>query len=170
MTKSPGQAHRGGNTINTDAENGFTVEATFTAEHSRPAVATTHEQIDAVFDELLAAGSGNSLAELHMRERPLLPSGFYDHALWVAVNPAAEVGALQYLGPDFAGYAGGGESPRDEVFYYFIGRAHDFAQDSDIPLDVVRQAVHEFASTFGERPTCVEWVEDEVDSAEILSM
>lgn len=143
-------------------EHGFTLEMTFTAEHSTPIVATTPEQIDTAFDELLVAGPGNSLAELHVRERPLLPSGFYDHALWVAVDPAAGVGALQYLGPDFAGYALGGESRREEVFYYFVGQAHDFARDSDVPLELVRQAVHEFVGRGGLRPTGVEWVEDEV--------
>jgi hypothetical protein len=38
-----------------------------------------------------------------------------------------------------------------------MGNDTDFPVDSEIPIDLIRQATKEFIASGGERPTCVQW-------------
>lgn len=127
---------------------------------SEPTIITGPDQVDAFITELLGAGYDNSIAKLHIRERPRNTAGFPDHMLRVAVNADDNVGGLAYLGPTFGGFGKGQLSWYDEVVYYYAGHDHEFPRDSEIPLTAVAEAVKEFLASGGERPTCVRWQED----------
>lgn len=133
----------------------YSIAAYYTSD--KPTIITEPDQVGSFIADLLSAGYDNSIAKLHIRERPLNAAGFPDHMLRVAVNADDNVGGLAYIGPDAGGFSKGQLSKYDEVVYYYAGHDHEFPRDSEIPLTAVSEAVKEFLASGGERPTCVQW-------------
>lgn len=48
-------------------------------------------------------------------------------------------------------------SAADRILYYYMNCDTEYPADSEIPLDVVRRAAHEFMETNGQRPTSPVW-------------
>ncbi|MFD5891271.1 Imm1 family immunity protein [Streptomyces sp. NPDC060334] len=132
-------------------------EVTYRMDHGeRPAlIIHTHEEVDALIDELLNGPIYENLAQIHSLERESMPSGFPDHELLVGVDRNLQVGILAYLDSDGSVVTLGtlDRSPA----YYIQGHMTEFPANSEIPIDLVRQGVKEFLSSEGWRPTCVEW-------------
>jgi hypothetical protein len=42
-----------------------------------------------------------------------------------------------------------------------LGHVREFMPGSEIPIDLVRQAVKEFLGSGGQVPTCIEWQKEE---------
>jgi hypothetical protein len=137
----------------------FSAEAYYEGNHrDQPVILRGDADVDALVDALMAGPFTNSMANLYIVERPRHPNGLPDHELGVAVDAEGNVGGLWYLNSaEGAWYSLGRRSDRDEVFYCFVGNDRTFPPDSEIPIDLIRQAVKEFLATGGQRPTVVRW-------------
>ncbi|HEX5406852.1 MAG TPA: Imm1 family immunity protein [Pseudonocardiaceae bacterium] len=82
------------------------------------------------------------------RQSPVLYPGFH-----------LELGAVYYSGRDARGpyyTRGEGQPGGSPLVYMYATSDNELPSNSEIPVELVRQAVHEFADT-GRRPTCVSW-------------
>ncbi|WP_312865994.1 Imm1 family immunity protein [Saccharothrix violaceirubra] len=76
------------------------------------------------------------------------------------VGITVDRGVIRYSGPEWphgvvsAGNASTDGEPRS---YFYMGHGREFPANSEVPIDVVRQAVKEFMESSGARPTCVRW-------------
>ena len=137
----------------------FTASAYYRPGHGEtPVLLTTPEDIDTMIDDLLSDLEGdNSVASLHINERPLGNLDMPDHQLRIAVDAQREVGALRYVGDRQAWYVPGTTNPADEVEYFFTGHDEAWPQDSDTTIDTIRAAAKEFLASGGERPASADW-------------
>ncbi|MFI9387759.1 Imm1 family immunity protein [Kutzneria sp. NPDC052558] len=123
---------------------------------------TTPEDVDQLIDTLLADPDGCSMAELHSLDRPLLPSGFPDHELLVGADGNLKVGVLEFMDATGNSVTLGNSEGRGEISYYIGNTATEFPARSEVPVELVRQAVKEFLTSGGQRPTCIEWQVPEI--------
>jgi Immunity protein Imm1 len=118
-------------------------------------VTTTHDEIDMILDNLVALSREDWPAAAEVTE-----AGVDDlTAAELYVGFHVDRGALLYSGPDnLDGSFSQGDGPTNgKPILYMVGHSdNEFPPDSEIPIDVVRRAVHEFAET-GLRPTDVAW-------------
>lgn len=98
-------------------------------------------------------------AVVYSLDRPPLPSGYRDHELAVGLDKVAQVGVLA-LAED-GNFASKGSMDRGVVEYMLLGHSREFMAGSEIPIELVRQAVKEFLGNGGLIPTCIEWQEEE---------
>jgi Immunity protein Imm1 len=80
-------------------------------------------------------------------------------AAMMYVGVHGDLGALMYSGPDdrTGSYSfGAGQADGAPILYMSGGSDNEFPPNCEIPVGVVRQAVHEFAAT-GLRPIDVPW-------------
>ncbi|MFI8793139.1 Imm1 family immunity protein [Streptomyces sp. NPDC055105] len=114
------------------------------------------EDVDRLIDVLLGSDCSENMAVLHNLERPLMPVGVPDHELMVGADGDLQVGVLSFM--DDGNFVSLGPADgRDEVSYSVVGNVTEFPERSEISISLVRQAVKEFLSSSGKRPTCVEW-------------
>jgi hypothetical protein len=139
----------------------YSAEAFF--QNDEPTIVTSADEIDELIDALISAGSQQSVAALAVRERPLSELGLPDHEFEIAVNVDGKVGGLRYAGRngDESGtwYAVGSQRRPDPLMYAHVGNESLFPSDSELPIDVVRDAAREFLASGGERPSSVDWRE-----------
>ena len=115
-------------------------------------IASTPEEIDAALD-LVAnlADDGEGVAATIVRdcdEKGILYAGFN-----------GDVGALYYAGVGEGFYSQGDVTQDVESLSYALQQNElEFPPNGEVPIAVVRAAVHEFART-GARPTEVRWQE-----------
>ena len=140
------------------------VEARYRREHGKtPVILTTSEDVEALIDALLTGPSYHNLAQLHSLERPLLPSGYPDHELLVGADRDLPVGVLAFMDAESGNVVTLGSSEgRREVPYLIMGQVTEFPDHSEVPIELVRQAVKEFLASGGKRPSCVQWQVPEV--------
>jgi hypothetical protein len=136
------------------------IQARYRREHLRePAVLSTAGEVDAMIDWLLLSPLDENLAQVHSLQRPRLPSGVPDHEVLVGVDGSRRVGVVAFGDSD--GNAFTLSSPGDyrdgEIAYGIMGHSREFPDHSEIPVDLVRQAVKEFLFSGGQRPECVQW-------------
>lgn len=134
------------------------VEARYRREDMHdPVLLSTADDVDRLIDALLAGAPLHDAALLLSRGRPRMPSGYWDHELYVGVDGDAGVGSLA-LGTDDGRIASvGGPDSRIEVAYRVAEHWTEFSGRSEIPLPLIREAVKEFLSSGGCVPTCIEW-------------
>jgi hypothetical protein len=118
-------------------------------------ITRTTAEVDAVLDTLaeIAGEDWPALAEVTQAEVT------DRRAAMMYVGLHGELGALMYSGPDHReGSCSNGDAPVDgEPIGYMMGLSHtEMPADSEIPVDVVRRAVHEFAEN-PRRPDGVPW-------------
>ena len=137
------------------------VQAYYRREHGdNPVLLHSASDVDALIDVLLLSRPSENLAALHSLERPLMPAGVPDHELMVGADGDLQVGVLSFM--DDGNFVSLDSSEgRGEISYSIIGNATEFPNYSEIPISLVRQAVKEFLSSGGQRPTCVQWQEPE---------
>ena len=135
------------------------VEARYRREHGKaPLMLITDEDVEALIDALLTGPSYHNLAQLHSLERPLLPSGYPDHELLVGVNRDLPVGVLAFMDSKSGNVVTlGSPEGRAKAPYLIMGQVTEFPDHSEVPVELVRQAVKEFLASGGKRPSCVEW-------------
>lgn len=138
------------------------VQAYYRHEHGDdPDLLQSPSDVDALIDALLASDPSENLAALHSMERPLMPAGVPDHELLVGVNGESQVGVLAFM--DDGNFVSLDPAKgRGEASYFIMGNMAEFPSHSEISIALVRQAVKEFLSSGGQRPTCVQWQEPEV--------
>ncbi|PIM69662.1 hypothetical protein CTU88_27190 [Streptomyces sp. JV178] len=136
-------------------------QAYYRREHGdNPVLLQSPSDVDALIDTLLASRPSENLAALHSLERPLMPAGVPDHELLVGAYGDLQVGVLAFM--DDGNWVSFDPSDgRGEVSYSIMGNATEFPDHSEVSIDLVRQAVKEFLSSGGQRPTCVQWQEPE---------
>jgi hypothetical protein len=117
----------------------------------------TSEDVDVMIEALLAGPAFHNMAQVHSVERQKLPSGAFDHELLVGVDAHLQVGAVTFM--DGSGnYATVGNSgSREDPVFHIMGHMTEFPEESEISIELVRQAVKEFVSSGGCRPECVAW-------------
>ena len=116
-------------------------------------VAATHEDLDRVLDKVaaLAGPDWPAAAEVTLADDengPVLYPGFH-----------LTLGAAYYSGEDDPGpyyTLGNGRSDGEPLLYMMATSDNAMPPNSEIPVELVRRAVHEFADT-GRRPTCLAW-------------
>jgi hypothetical protein len=134
------------------------VEAYYRKEHAenRPVLGSV-EDVDALIESLLAAPAYHNMAELHSLDRELLSSGFPDHELLVGVDRDRQVGVLEFMDAEGNVVTLGASTGRGEVSYFIVGNPTEFPDRSEIPIELVSEAVKEFLTSEGRRPKCVQW-------------
>jgi hypothetical protein len=138
-------------------------EVYYKREHGeRRPVLKTIDDVDNMIDALLAGAEYQNLAELHSLDRELLPSGFPDHELLVGVSRTYPVGVLEFMDAGGNLVTLGQDSGRGEVTYHIAGNPTEFPERAEVPVESIRQAVKEFVTSGGQRPTCVEWQVPEI--------
>ncbi|MGY4744144.1 Imm1 family immunity protein [Streptomyces sp. ATMOS53] len=137
------------------------VQAYYRREHGdNPVLLQSESDVDALIDALLLSRPSENLAALHSLERPLMSAGVADHELMVGADGDLQVGVLSFM--DDGNFVSLDSSKgRGEISYSIMGKATEFPKCSEIPIALVRQAVKEFLSSGGQRPTCVQWQEPE---------
>ncbi|NJP42544.1 Imm1 family immunity protein [Actinacidiphila epipremni] len=140
------------------------VEARYRREHGKePVVLSTSDDVDVLIETLLTGPAYHNLAQLHSLERPLLPSGYPDHELLVGVDRDLPVGVLAFMDAESGNLVTLGSSEgRGKVPYLIMGQMTEFPDRSELPIELVRQAVSEFLMSGGKRPACVQWQVPEV--------
>ena len=139
------------------------VEAYYLTEHEDdPMLLDTPEDVDTLIDLLSAEEIASRMAALYSLERPLTPADVPDHELYVGVNGDLEVGALSFMDATGNWATRGPACNGTDVRYCIMGSETEFPPDANIPLGLLRQAVKEFLTSDGQRPTCVVWQEHDV--------
>jgi immunity protein Imm1 of predicted polymorphic toxin system len=127
----------------------------YSADQTEGRITRTAAEIDAVLDALaeIAREDWPALAEVTQVEA--VERG----AAMMYVGLHGDLGTLTYSGPDHReGSYSYGDSPVDgEPIDYMMGNSDtELPPNCEIPTEVVRRAVHEFAET-GQRPVDVPW-------------
>jgi hypothetical protein len=121
-------------------------------------VTNTHAEIDDMLDKVAATSREDWPAAVQVTEASVEAVADINSAEMI-VGFHVDRGALLYAGPDnMDGSFSRNDGPDDgEPILYMVGTYdNEFPSNSEIPVDVVRRAVHEFAET-GRRPVDVPW-------------
>ncbi|MFE7564516.1 Imm1 family immunity protein [Kitasatospora sp. NPDC057500] len=129
------------------------------------------EDVDVLIDELLAGPVDENLAQIIHLDREVIvlgdPAGpgteIPDHQLQVGVDKELQVGVLLFIDRSGNFVTAGAADSRNAPEYYLAGHWTRFRDQVEIPLDLVREAVKEFLSSGGQRPTCVPWKNQYLD-------
>lgn len=87
-----------------------------------------------------------------------LSGGPYSQGLEIGISN--DHGVIRYSGREWPeGVISAGENTTDhtERSYFYMGSWRGFPASAEIPLCLIREAVKEFLTTDGARPTCVQW-------------
>ncbi|MFG3229570.1 Imm1 family immunity protein [Kitasatospora sp. NPDC048194] len=121
-------------------------------------IITSLDGVDAFIDDLLDGEDDYStLAEVYSQDREVTPSGFPDHQLMVCASKTLGLGLVSYMDANGNFTSVGSPETRTKPTYHFVSNMTQFADHSEIPIVLVRQAVKEFFTSGGRRPTCLEW-------------
>ena len=113
------------------------------------------DDVDAFIDALLKGPHDRNCGLVFSMDRPRLPSGYFDHELSVGVDRVAGVGVMALQ--DDGNYASRGSVDRGILEYMLMGHVREFAEGSEISIDLIRQAVREFLLNGGRQPSCIDW-------------
>jgi hypothetical protein len=119
-----------------------------------PATVSTMDELDALIDRVRAESSPAApiLMDVHLSGDP--------YAQGLDIGIAVDHGVIRYSGREWprgvvsAGEGSAGGEPRS---YFYMGHEREFPANSEMPIDVIRQAVKEFMESNGARPTCIRW-------------
>ncbi|MFJ3221651.1 Imm1 family immunity protein [Kitasatospora sp. NPDC086801] len=135
------------------------VEVRYKSGHGEnPPIITTIDGLDAVVDDLLSGvDSYCTMAEVYSLDRELMPSGFPDHHFIVCADRDLGMGLVSYADEHGNVTSVGSPETRTEPTYHMVGHMTTFADHSEVPIPLVRQALKEFLTSRGQRPECIEW-------------
>ncbi|MFD5570274.1 Imm1 family immunity protein [Streptomyces cadmiisoli] len=83
------------------------------------------------------------------------------HEFLVGVDKGLQVGVLSFMDESGNLVSLGHADGRGSVSYFLGGDKLEFPNRSEVPIVLVRQAVKEFLTFGGQRPTCIQWQEPE---------
>lgn len=115
----------------------------------------TDDDVDGFLTELLNAGPDYQSATVYAVDESADEDS--THELVVGVDQASALGAVRFAGDDGEWFSKGKQVNPDGVRYLYYGTAHEFPADSEVPLDVVRQALQELLANEGMRPEGLSW-------------
>ena len=115
----------------------------------------TDGDIDDFLAELLNAGPDYQSATVYAVDEATDEDPV--HELVAGIDQAAALGAVRYAGEEGEWFSKGDRVNPDGVRYLYYGTAQEFPADSEVPLDLVRQALRELLSSEGKRPESVTW-------------
>ncbi|MCR3746115.1 Imm1 family immunity protein [Lentzea californiensis] len=115
----------------------------------------TDDDVDGFLTELLDAGQDYRSATVYAVDE--CADEDPTHELVVGVDQASALGAVRYADDDGEWFSRGEQVKPDGVRYLYYGTAHEFPADSEVPLDVVRQALQELLANQGMRPEGLSW-------------
>ncbi|MFC6090828.1 Imm1 family immunity protein [Saccharothrix lopnurensis] len=134
------------------------LEAWYDEEQDDAVTVRTQAELDAVLDAV-AAWDGRVI--VHLKPARPVDVNMRRRTLDVGVHGNSDRGALVYDSPDGRWYSKAAfdtSANRDErILYYYMNSDTEYPADSEIALDVVRQAAHEYLATEGQRPTSPTW-------------
>lgn len=130
------------------------LEVWYDAEHDGPTIVRTPAELDAVLD-VVTRWEGRILVDVYVAENPA-------RAVFnVGLHGQAGCGALYYSADSDAwfslGTPGTDRRTAETILYYYMNSDTEYPASSEIPLDAVRRAAHEYMSTGGERPASLTW-------------
>ncbi|MFD4905175.1 Imm1 family immunity protein [Kitasatospora purpeofusca] len=129
------------------------------------------EDVDVLIDELLAGPVNENLAQIIHLDREAIVIGdpgrpgteIPDHELQAGVDKELQVGVVLFIDRSGNFVTAGPADSRNAPEYYLAGHWTQFRDQVEIPLDLVREAVKEFLTSGGQRPTCVSWKNQYLD-------
>ncbi|GAA3460963.1 Imm1 family immunity protein [Saccharothrix longispora] len=130
------------------------LEAWYDEEQDDAVIVRTSAELDAVLDTV-AGWDGRVLVDLYVAGNPGRAN------FNVGLHGLAGRGVLYYAGSGQKWFST--ETPDTDlnsdgrILYYYMNSDTEYPADSEIALDVVRRAAHEFMGTGGERPTASAW-------------
>ncbi|GAA3886062.1 hypothetical protein GCM10022243_58610 [Saccharothrix violaceirubra] len=128
-----------------------TLRAWFDGDSDDPTIVTTAAELDAVLD-IVVGWEDPILVALYVQD-DILRAVFE-----VGLNGGKGVGVVYYSGDETGWFSRSSQpSNAETILYYYMDNDHEYPPHSEVPIDVARQAAHEFMTTRGERPTGVEW-------------
>jgi hypothetical protein len=119
----------------------------------------TRAEVDAFINELVTLGPAYSAATAYAVEED--SDALPNHELLIGANGHTGLGAVRYSGEEGTWYGRGEQvNPKGVSFAYF-GTAHEFPEDAEVPLTVVREALWGLLMSRGGRPagTGMTWAE-----------
>lgn len=136
------------------------IKASYTGHTDTPVTVTTAAELDAVLDEVAAAGP---LQIAHL----IAGGDIRKPDLYVGLNN--DRGTLRYWSDD-AGvlYSQNTGTPFPlpewgEIIYYIERADFEYPDDSEIPVDTVRAAAHDFLATNGAQlPAGIKWAKETI--------
>jgi hypothetical protein len=164
MIKDNGGTHNTGDAVPKPMTQ-HRLQAYYLAEHGQnPAILATPEDVDALIETLRTDPAVDDVANLYPLSQPLLSDGLPGRQLRVGIDGYLGVGVLSF-GDAETGLLVSVGSPgsRKGVAYTMVGHRTEFPDHSEVPIDLVRRAVQEFLANGGERPTCIQWQEENYD-------
>lgn len=135
------------------------LDAYYLHEHENaPITLTTPDDIDALIERVRAESpqAAPILMDVHLSGDP------FSQGLDIGVR--SNCGIVRYSGDKWPrGVISIGEQSEleEEVAYFYMGNWRGFPSNSEVPLNMVRQALKEFMETDGKRPECIQWQPDE---------
>ncbi|WP_172803338.1 Imm1 family immunity protein [Alloactinosynnema sp. L-07] len=120
------------------------------------------QDIDAFIADLLEAGWEYTSAAVYAVEDD--STGNPDHEMIVGADKETGLGAVRYSGgEEIPGddatewFSVGDRVNPDGVEFAYFGTGHDFPANSEVSLDLVKQAMRELLASGGKRPSGVDW-------------
>ncbi len=132
--------------------------ASFDADSDEAMTVKTAAELDEVLDTV-AGWEGRIIVQLriaHPADVTMRRLGLY-----VGVFGSTTQGTLMYSSPGGVWFSkstpGPDWNPAERLLYYYMNSDTEYPADSEIPLDVVRRAAHEYMETGGSRPGEPNW-------------
>ncbi|MEU5537490.1 Imm1 family immunity protein [Streptomyces sp. NPDC020362] len=136
-------------------------QAVFLEEHrNTPVLLDSKHAIDAMIDALILAGPLHNAAQLMSLDRQMSPSDMPDHIFLVGVSTGGQSGILSYSTGEEGALIPAGEATAPVAIYMLNTHPRESLEPTEVPIDLVRQAVNEFVPSGGQRPTRLEWREE----------
>ncbi|GAA3459931.1 Imm1 family immunity protein [Saccharothrix longispora] len=119
-----------------------------------PVGVSTVDEVDDLVDRVCGESppAAPILMDVHLSGDP--------YAQGLDIGIAVDHGVIRYSGrawPRGVVSAGEGAVDGEPRSYFYMGHQREFPPNSEVSIDVVRQAVKEFMESDGARPTCVHW-------------
>ncbi|MFD4905216.1 Imm1 family immunity protein [Kitasatospora purpeofusca] len=115
------------------------------------------EDVDSLIEALLSGPKNENLAQIIHLSRERVAFGWPDHELLVGVDKELNVGLMSFMDRVENYVTVGPESSRNAPEYYLAGHWRSFPDQTEVSIDLVREAVKEFLASGGQRPACVAW-------------
>ncbi|MFC6093929.1 Imm1 family immunity protein [Saccharothrix lopnurensis] len=132
--------------------------ASFDADSEQATTVETAAELDAVLDTV-AGWEGRIIVQLRIA-RPVDTTA-RRLGLYVGVHGTAGTGTLLHTSPAGVVFSkatpGPDWIPAERILYYYLNNDTEYPQDSEIPLDTVRSATHEYMNNGGHRPDGPTW-------------
>lgn len=130
------------------------LEAWYDVDDDEPTMINLIADADALLDRMAADAASFDvppLAELSRQDAHGWAVAYF------GVNAKTDQGIVTHSDPSGSVISVNSMGPTGTVTYDYMGHLRELPANAEIPLADVRQAIHEFVTTNGARPTSVSW-------------